>query len=189
MLKPCSSKIPQHNFYIIGCRKQMKPWFILPLASRNPWSAWWELKDRSQSSQFVRIPYPKSGVWATGSNESRTFTFNINVVEDLPTKQVLWILARLNSPFSNKMVPWCWIICFILRSNHRWYTVCMPNNGRYNLSLFEHKWTKDLCCSRLKLTFNISVYFYSTKNLFFLCWSLILPLEEYSKYHPKLEEE
>ena len=142
MLKPCSSKILQHNFYIIRWIKQMKPWFIVPLTSQNPWSAWWELKDRSQSSRFVRIPYPKSGVWATGSNESRTFTFNIKVVEDLPTKQVLWILVRLNAPFSNKMVPWCWIICFILRSNHGWYTMCMANNGRYNLSLFRHKWNQ-----------------------------------------------
>lgn len=44
------SQIPQHNFSVVGCRKQMEPRFSMPLASRNPRSVRWKLKDRSRSS-------------------------------------------------------------------------------------------------------------------------------------------
>lgn len=62
------------------------------------------------------------------------------------TYQVPWIFARLNIPSSDRMVPWCWINCFMLRPNHRWYTLCMPNNGRYSLSLMAQKIVKNNVC-------------------------------------------
>lgn len=45
-----SSQIPQHDFPVVGCRKQMEPRFSVPLANRNPRSVRWKLKDRSRSS-------------------------------------------------------------------------------------------------------------------------------------------
>ena len=58
------------------------------------------------------------------------------------------------------------------------------------LTLFGHKWNQGPLLLSAKLDFQyIFVYFCSRKNLFFLCWSLILTLEEYPKWHPKLEEE
>lgn len=37
------------------------------------------------------------------------------------------------------MIPRCWIDGVMLRPNHRWHTLCMPNNVRYSLSLMAKK--------------------------------------------------